>query len=84
MKVICTNDSNLPEGAELVKGKQYEVEDQFNNHLDQRTFIIKGINNSGRTKFGMVWEGYKAERFQQLSDSTVEEMVEHLENYVLN
>ena len=64
MEVICIDDSNQPEGANVVKGTAYEIEDQFNNALDQKVFIIKGVNNWGHTKLGMKWIGYKAERFR--------------------
>lgn len=86
MRVICIDDSNLPKGAEVKAGQDYEVQDDFNNLLDQRTFILKGIVNEGMTDMGMQWRGYKAERFSPLSDEAVEfsevEGVE-IEEYVL-
>lgn len=81
MKVICIDDKNLPQGAEVVEGQEYIVERSFVNFLDQRVYIVKGIKNFGITKFGMTWSGYRAERFVPLSLETVE--VEEL-NYIFN
>ena len=39
-KVVCINDRKLPEGAEVVIGKEYEVLEEFVNNYDQRVFII--------------------------------------------
>jgi hypothetical protein len=64
--VICVNAKNLPQGATLVKDKEYEVEDEFVNALDQRVYVIKGINNKGRTTLGMEWYGYRADRFRDV------------------
>jgi hypothetical protein len=64
--VICVNAKNLPQGANLVKDKEYEVEDEFVNALDQRVYVIKGINNKGRTTLGMEWYGYRADRFRDV------------------
>ena len=61
--VICNNASNLPQGAHLEKDKEYEVEEEYINALDQRVYIIKGVPNSGITKLGMKWKGYSALRF---------------------
>jgi hypothetical protein len=44
-KVVCINDKNLPEGAEVVEGKEYTVLETFNNQFDQRVLILEGINN---------------------------------------
>jgi hypothetical protein len=71
-KVICVNDSNLPEGAEVVKNKIYEVENEFINLYDQRTYIISNIQNSGITKMGLVWRGYNANRFSDLEQDLIE------------
>jgi hypothetical protein len=72
-KVVCTNDKKLPEGAELVEGKEYVVEDEFMNNFEQKVYILKGINNRGRTKTGFLWYGYDAMRFAVLDGSGVEE-----------
>ena len=61
--VVCINDSRLPEGAKVIKGKEYEVETEYVNALDQRVYIIRGIVNEGTTKMGMRWIGYDAQRF---------------------
>ena len=64
MKIVrCNNASNLPKGAYLEKDKEYEVEEEYLNMLDQRVYIIKGVPNSGTTNLGMLWKGYSALRF---------------------
>jgi hypothetical protein len=68
-QVVCINDNNQPEGACVVKGKEYEVENEYNNSLDQKVYIIKGITNEGITKMGMRWIGYNATRFRVTDDS---------------
>ena len=75
-KVVCINDRKLPEGAEIVNGKEYEVLKEFLNNYDQRVFIIEGISNEGTTKMGLRWIGYDANRFADL-DTVVEESYEH-------
>ena len=79
--VICVDTKNLPQGAKLVKDKEYEVENEFVNALDQRVYIIKGIINKGRTKLGMEWYGYRADRFR---DVETIEMEEKVYDYALN
>jgi hypothetical protein len=71
-KVICIDDRDLPQGAEIVEGKEYEVEREFVNRLDQKTYWLKGIRNHGFTKLGMEWRGYRAERFAS-ADNVFEE-----------
>ena len=68
-RVTCINDKNLPEGAHVVAGEEYEVENEYHNALDQRVYIIKGITNEGITKMGMRWIGYDATRFRVTEDS---------------
>jgi hypothetical protein len=80
-RVICVNDKRLPEGGNLVEGKEYEVEDEFLNNFDQRVYIIAGINNYGMTKMGLRWYGYNSERFAS-ADNVYEEATEF--NYALN
>jgi hypothetical protein len=74
--VVCINDSKLPEGAQVVKGREYTVTDEFVNHYDQRVFIIEGITNEGTTRMGLRWIGYDANRFADL-DTIKEEIYEH-------
>ena len=81
MKVICINDKKLPEGGELIEGREYEVEKEFINNFDQKVFVIAGINNYGMTKMGMRWHGYDSKRFAN-ADGVHEEAIEH--NYALN
>lgn len=68
---MCVNAANQPPGGELVEGESYEAEDQFVNNADQCAYIIKGINNTGKTKFGFSWKGYRCERFLRV-DGTKE------------
>jgi len=81
MKVICINDKKLPEGGELIEGREYEVEREFINNFDQKVFVIAGINNYGMTKMGLRWYGYAATRFAD-ADNVYEEATEF--NYALN
>ncbi len=48
-EVVCINDKNLPEGAAVVKGREYNVVEEFINNYDQRVYIIEGIVNEGTT-----------------------------------
>lgn len=73
--VVCVDAKNLPQGAKLVKDKEYEVENEFVNALDQRVYIIKGITNKGRTQLGMEWYGYRADRFRDVETIEMEEKV---------
>jgi len=79
--VTCINDKNQPLGANVVKGKEYEVESEYVNALDQRVYIIKGAINEGTTKWGMRWIGYDATRFSTQETVEIEEK-EH--NFALN
>jgi hypothetical protein len=65
-KVICVNDKNLPQGANVIKNEEYEIINEYVNALDQRVYIIKGAINEGTTKWGMRWIGYDALRFKTL------------------
>jgi hypothetical protein len=65
-KVVCINDRKLPEGAEVVNGREYEILEEFVNNYDQRVFIVAGIKNDGTTKMGLRWFGYDAARFADL------------------
>ena len=71
--VTCINDKNQPLGANVVEGKEYEIESEYVNALDQRVYIIKGAINEGTTKWGMRWIGYDALRFSTLESIGVEE-----------
>lgn len=64
-RVVCINDKNLPQGAKVVEGKEYEVIDEYYNALDQKVYLINGIPNKGRTRWGMQWIGYDALRFKE-------------------
>ena len=75
-KVICINDKKQLKGGELVEGKEYLIEKEFINSLDQKVFVVKGINNYGMTQLGMRWYGYDAKRFAD-ADKTYEEVEEY-------
>jgi hypothetical protein len=63
--VVCINDKNMPEGAVVVKGREYTVVEEFVNNYDQRVYIIEGIVNEGTTRMGLRWIGYDASRFAE-------------------
>ena len=85
MRVICINDKFLPEGAEVVTGKEYTVESTFTNNFGQKAHIIKGIRNEGTTPRGLRWHGYAIERFAQLDKNPVKVSEEEiLYNPMLN
>ena len=71
-KVVCINDRNLPRGAKVEKDKEYTVETEHVNYLDQRVYVLKGAPNTGTTKWGMKWYGYDATRFTDVEGSTME------------
>lgn len=71
-KVVCINDKNLPQGAEVVNGREYYVVDEFVNNFEQRVFIISGIANKGTTTLGLNWLGYCSTRFADLDDISIE------------
>ena len=79
--VTCINDKNQPKGANVIEGKEYEIESEYVNALDQRVYIIKGAINEGTTKWGMRWIGYDATRFS--TQETVE-IMEKEYNFALN
>jgi hypothetical protein len=65
--VLCIDDKNLPQGASVKEGEYYPVVDEFINALDQRTYILDGVPNEGRTQLGMIWKGYRANRFLEVT-----------------
>lgn len=71
MEVLCINDDKLPPGAELKEGTTYSVISEFSNNFDQKVYIIKGVTNEGRTKFGLPWVGYRADRFIPLTKQSI-------------
>lgn len=80
-RVICVNDTNLPEGAHVVFDMEYEVEKEYVNALDQRVYILKNAVNEGNTKWGLRWVGYDALRFREVEY----DYAEHSNyNYALN
>lgn len=79
--VTCINDKNQPSGANIVEGKEYEIESEYVNALDQRVYIVKGAVNEGTTKWGMRWIGYDAVRFSTQENV---EIMEKEYNFALN
>ena len=77
-KVVCINDKNLPQGAEVVNGREYYVVDEFVNNFEQRVFIISGITNKGTTRLGLNWLGYCSTRFADLDDISIEWEAENI------
>ena len=65
-KVICINDKQLPPGAEIKEGEEYTVRESFINSFDQRAYVLTGIRNLGRTQYGLPWQGYNAQRFDDI------------------
>ena len=82
MRVLCINDTDLPKGAEVVKGDEYTVLDKFINSYDQVVYLIEGVSNEGRTRFGLPWHGYASTRFRVVDDAAtkVERFIEELLN----
>jgi|VirMetMinimDraft_7_1064189.scaffolds.fasta_scaffold190527_2 hypothetical protein len=80
-KVICINDKNQPQGAEVVKDTEYTVLHNFMNAAGQKVFLIEGINNEGTTKMGFPWYGYAAERFAKITKEKMKN-IEH--DFALN
>ena len=72
-KVICINDKKLPIGAEVVEGQVYTVRESFINAFDQIAYMLVGVRNMGRTKYGLPWQGYNSERFEEVETSEQEQ-----------
>lgn len=81
-KLTCINDKKLPEGANVVNGREYYVLDEFINAFEQRTYIISGVNNRGTTKNGLRWQGYCASRFADLDSLSLEGAMEQETNEI--
>ncbi|GAF92527.1 unnamed protein product, partial [marine sediment metagenome] len=64
----------LPIGAEIKKGEEYIVRESFINSFDQIAYVLTGIKNEGRTKYGLPWQGYNSQRFEDVDK--MEEMSE--------
>lgn len=73
-KVICINDKNQPQGAEVIKDVEYVVLNDFMNAVGQKVFLIEGINNEGTTKMGFPWYGYAAERFAKITNKKIKKI----------
>jgi len=80
-KVICINDKKLPPGAEVKEGDEYIVRESFINSFDQRAYMLVGVRNLGRTRYGLPWQGYNAQRFEE--PHPIEENQEEV-SYALN
>jgi hypothetical protein len=82
-KVICVDDTKLPPGGEVVKDKEYIIVETYVNFADQRVYILDGVNNVGRTQYGLPWMGYRADRFRR-TDSMLESIYAEEVNYTMN
>ncbi len=80
-KVICINDKKLPPGAQISEGEEYSVRESFINSFDQRAYMLVGVRNLGRTRYGLPWQGYNAQRFEE--NNPIEENQEEV-SYALN
>jgi len=84
-RVVCINDKNLPQGAIVVEGKEYIVENEYFNHLDQKVYILKDTPKTGITKWGLKWIGYDATRFREIEDyTTTYKNTYKEENFIFN
>jgi hypothetical protein len=72
MKVTCINDKNQPKGAEVIKGTEYTVAEEFMNATGQNVYLIDGITNEGTTKIGFPWFGYDSARFAKVIKDKVQ------------
>ena len=72
-KVICINDKKLPPGAEVKEGDEYIVRESFINSFDQRAYMLVGVRNLGRTRYGLPWQGYNAARFEVVDGIGIEQ-----------
>lgn len=52
-KLMCINDKKLPEGANVVNGREYYILDEFINGFEQRAYIVSGVNNRGLQRTGL-------------------------------
>lgn len=72
MKVVCIDDTKLPQGAFVKEGVEYEITSQYVNAMEQKVYIVKDAVNEGRTQFGLHWIGYRAERFIPVDTKEIE------------
>lgn len=79
MRVVCINDKNLPQGAEVVEGREYTVVKTMITIYEDVAYIIAGVNNEGVTKLGLKWTGYKANRFEKLDVVEIKETEREVE-----
>ena len=62
-EIKCINDKALPEGANVIEGKEYFVlSSRVNNH-GQGIVFLEGVVNNGTTSRGLQWNGYDVKRF---------------------
>lgn len=83
MRVLCIDAEKLPPGANVKEGEVYTVLSKFVNNFDQVVYFIQGVQNEGRTQFGLPWIGYRADRFVPL-DGVAEEAKEKKYETILN
>jgi hypothetical protein len=79
--VTCINDKNLPEGADVVKGREEIIISSRMNTYGQKIVFLVGRTNNGTTSKGLEWNGYDATRF---ADPTAESIEEEEVAYAMN
>lgn len=86
MKVLCVNDKNLPEGANIVAGKSYTPVKKVVDSFGTPAYLLKEVESEGNTGNGLFWYGFACSRFV-VTDSDVSEPLEKeeaLEISILN
>lgn len=73
MAQICINAKNLPQGATLIEGKEYEFEWVGRNLTGEDVVYLVGEVNEGTTAIGFPWKGYKRSRFRDTEKTYTEE-----------
>ena len=81
MAKVCVNAKNLPQGATLTEGKEYEFEWEGKNLTGEDVVYLVGEVNEGTTAMGFPWRGYKRSRFRD-TEKVYEKEVEF--NYAMN
>ena len=81
MAQVCVNAKNLPKGATLTEGREYEFEWEGKNLSGEDVVYLVGEVNEGTTGMGFPWKGYKRSRFKdtEMIFKEVEEV-----NYAMN
>lgn len=76
MRVLCIDDKNQPDGAEVASGQEYGVKKVVYDTFGTKAYLLDGITNQGLTNNGLNWYGYAARRFAVMSNEPVEVLEE--------